>query len=179
VGIRLPFEAPMGALLVAWADPATQDRWLDRGVPREDVKERTRHRDALERVRAKGWTITMVSEGFRSIDKRLENLAAEGPTRQPDPHLSQLASSLNGPAAYERDEILPSETYQVRNVSAPVFDSEGKVVLYLTLFGFPVSTRGDRVLDIVARLVETASRVSDTISWAGLRESVANAERRA
>jgi flavin reductase (DIM6/NTAB) family NADH-FMN oxidoreductase RutF len=177
VGLRLPFEAPMGPLLVAWADPAVQDRWLA-SVPADHVSEREGHRAALERLRGRGWTISMYSEGFREIDQRLSDLATSELPRQADSYLRQLGTNLNGPGAYEFDDLDPREAYQVRNVSAPVFDSEGKVVMYLSLFGFPVSIRGDRVLDVVARLVETASQVTDSLAWATNRSSLLESGRR-
>jgi DNA-binding IclR family transcriptional regulator len=174
VGLRLPFEAPMAPLLVAWADPAVQERWLS-SVPAHHTEQRERHLAALARLRQRGWTISMYSDGFKELDERLSDLATSALPRTADPRLRQIGGTLDGPSAYEYDDLQPREAYQVRNVSAPVFDAEGRVVMYLSLFGFPVSIRGDRVLDLVARLVETASRVTDSLAWSNNRAGIAAA----
>ncbi|MEU4173130.1 flavin reductase [Streptomyces sp. NPDC026665] len=164
VGVRLPFEAPMGPLLVAWSDPRTQRRWLARGLPSGREEEHAEHATALSRLRVRGWTISMNDDAFRELDQRVTDAAGLSPEQARD-RLRPTAAGLKGPSAYEHD-IRPGATYQVRNVSAPVFDARGHVIMYLSLFGFPLATEGSRVLDVVNRLVETASRVTDRLSWA-------------
>ncbi|WP_262286339.1 flavin reductase [Micromonospora sp. MA102] len=163
VGLRLPFSAPMGPLLVAWAEPSVQQRWLDRGLPADEIEQRERHLAALARLRVRGWTVSVYNDAFRALDERLATGEDMPPIRFRD-HLRAIESRLDGSTTYEHD-LLPDELYQVRNVSAPVFDARGDVVMYLTLFGFPMATPGSRVLDVVNRLVHTASRVTDALSW--------------
>lgn len=168
VGLRLPFAAPMGPLLLAWADPRTQEKWLDRGLAPDQEADREQHRAALARLRERGWTVSLYNDAFREIDDRLSGVepttVTPGAVKKLREHLRRIESSLDGPGAYEQD-LRPGGSYQVRSVSAPVFDARGHVVMYLTLFGFPVSMRGSRVIEIVNRLVETSTRVTGALSW--------------
>jgi flavin reductase (DIM6/NTAB) family NADH-FMN oxidoreductase RutF len=169
VGLRLPFQAPMGPLMVAWAEPGVREKWLARGLAADDEQSRERHRHALDRLRTRGWTVTMYNDAFHRLDDTLSAAETLPPTALRE-HLRRIEGQLDGPATYEHD-VRSDEVYQVRNVSAPVFDARGRVVMYLSLFGFPVSVSGARVLEAVNRLVETASRVTDALSWASRGES--------
>ncbi|WP_326837134.1 flavin reductase [Amycolatopsis rhabdoformis] len=168
VGLRLPFAAPMAPLLVAWADPREQEDWFDRGLAPDNEDERARHRAALARLRTRGWTVSLYNDAFHRLDEALVKGESPTPPEFRD-SLRRLGAELAGPLTYEH-ELRPGEEYQVRNVSAPVFDARGQVALYLSLSGFPVSATGSRVVEVVERLVETASRVTDSLVWAGREE---------
>lgn len=162
VGVQLPFEAPMAPLFVAWAAPALRERWLGASGLVSD-EERGRHRAALDRLRTRGWTISRYNSGLRAVDERISALPRAQAPMAADERLRSLAATLNGPDVYECD-VDPLGSYQIRNVSAPIFDQRGNVALYLTLFGFPVSISGARALDIITRLTQTASRATTALS---------------
>ncbi len=160
VGVRLPFEAPMGSLLVAWEDEAVQDRWMNRADSAMPDEERAAHRSALQHVRERGWTITFADDVFRELDASIEQLSSGTGA---DADLSALNARLSGSAAYHPGDIEPDELYDVRNVSAPVRDADGRAVMYLSVFGFEPGTSGREVLRVAAELVATAESIGETV----------------
>jgi DNA-binding IclR family transcriptional regulator len=79
--------------------------------------------------------------------------------------LAQLAAELAS-EEYELTDIDPREEYHVQAISAPVFDSGGRVRLGLFLRGFPPQT-GAQILRHANALVAAADRVSRMIGGTG------------
>lgn len=163
VGLRLPFEPPMGALLVAWADDDAREEWFDHASHPLGESERGRHRAALERVRQRGWLVSLRGPGFDAVDAALQRLASDDDGSD---DLRALDARLDGPAAYECGELDPSATYEVRNISAPVFDAAGQAVLYVSVFGFAPTLTGRQVIDALdalsAATTEMTAALADT-----------------
>lgn len=160
VGVRLPFEAPMGSLLVAWEDQVVQDRWMNRADPDMTDEEREAHGLALQHVRDRGWTITLAGDVFRELDASIEQLSSGSGD---DVDLAALNARLSGSAAYDPGDIDPHALYDVRNLSAPVRDADQRVVMYLSVFGFEAGTSGRRVLQVAEELVNTAAGVGQAV----------------
>lgn len=158
IGIRLPLEAPMGPLFVAWEDESTRRRWLREGVVSRDESVVAGHLAALDRVRERGWTVTLYSDEMRELDQHVYRYARGDGTAWDD--LRQAESRLDGPSVYELDRIDPGKEYAVRDIAAPVFDDRGRVVLYLSLRGFPETIPGERLAWMIDRLAATTTAVS-------------------
>lgn len=160
VGVRLPFEAPMGSLLVAWEDEAVQDRWMNRADPDMSGEERAAHRRALQHVRERGWTITLADDVFRELDASIEQLSYGAGD---DADLAALNARLSGSAAYDPGDIDPDALYDVRNLSVPVRDAAQRVLMYLSVFGFEPGTSGRRLMQVADELVDTASGIVQAV----------------
>lgn len=136
IGQRMPFVAPLGCLFVAWAGPAAVAEWLSRLCPGLDMTDAARYRAMVDRVRARGWSISMGSRPQIAFDRVLARWS-DAPT---EAHRQAVydAAELVGTANHElADAELTGDDLDVRSVSAPVFGASGDVVLVLTLIGLP------------------------------------------
>lgn len=86
---------------------------------------------ALARIRERGFSIGLGSEGHRRFAAALERLAAQ-PGAVANEELDALVASLD----YEPPELPDEVLAQARVISAPVFDNEGHPAPALTVFGF-------------------------------------------
>ena len=150
----IALRPPLGTVIYAFEDEPTVRRWLD-GEPRDA---QLHHRAVLALTRRRHYSVELATPP----ETRLRNLVAQlrdGLTRQatspsdegPGPAaparedtigamVDQLAGEL---ASMERFEhflplrLDPDGEYLVSSLSAPVFDRSGRVVLTLSLLGFP------------------------------------------
>jgi DNA-binding IclR family transcriptional regulator len=132
VGQRIPLMPPIGTVFVAWAGDLEIEAWeqaLGPGV----ASTMYRHlRDALAAVRVRGFSVGLVSEAYEQLAEALHHLA----DRPKDPEirsaLAKLVADLGDTWLLGETDIDPRRTYDVANISAPVFDSTGTVALALT-----------------------------------------------
>lgn len=161
VGLRLPFEAPMGALLVAWAHSSVQERWVRRAVSGVHDAELAAYLDALTRVRERGWTLSLQTSAFERLDASIAQHSGAG---ERSVRVDDLHAVLNGPEAFAPDvDLAGTHSYRVRNLSVPIFDGED-VVMYLSAFGFGDITPAPKIRDALHRLSEVAQQVSQDIA---------------
>jgi DNA-binding IclR family transcriptional regulator len=150
VGQRLPLVPPLGSVFVAWGDPR---EWLARAQDPASLEA------VLAGVRARGYSVGLEAAAGRGLNLALHDLALH-PT---DDHLRQAIDAYVGELAtelYQPVDLIASRSYHVAHIAAPIFGSDGQVVLALTLTGFDrrlkgrtVNSHGERVRD--AALVVT------------------------
>jgi DNA-binding IclR family transcriptional regulator len=158
-GQSIALVPPFGAVFVAWDDDASVDHWL--ASPNEQLSEAelTRYRDALAAVRRRGFSVSIPT------------------VLQPD-LVNALASLVNAPgqrgARSRRDELmremvhteyLPTDidarsTHRVSQMSAPVFDQAGAVVMAIMLLGPNYEVTGADIATIGGQLVSAATRAT-------------------
>ncbi|MFI6906133.1 flavin reductase [Nonomuraea sp. NPDC050394] len=160
VGQRMPFWAPLGALMVAWRERRTQEEWARRGAGGGDPAAVEAHLAALDRVRERGWVVSLGTDAYRALDDVLAH-QPDGPAR--DARVRELEAALGGPRAYYPESLTGEGSYRVRNVSAPVFGPGGQVVLYLSLFGFPEACAGSDVVALAERLRACAGEIGELV----------------
>lgn len=159
VGQRLPFQPPLGAVLVAWSDSAATG-WLRRSAELgADTTTLANQRAGLERVHARGWSIGLGSPSHRALEHALGEMPLHPNATQRRTIQRLLADGLGD--EYEPAD-LRQDHYLVRNLGVPVFDPNGNVALMLTLYGFPRwSLRSD-----IDRYVDTLQSASSEITAA-------------
>jgi flavin reductase (DIM6/NTAB) family NADH-FMN oxidoreductase RutF/DNA-binding IclR family transcriptional regulator len=136
IGQRMPFVPPLCALFVAWAGPAAVKDWLaylDPHMPEEDA---LRYMEMVATVRRRGWSIALTGRSHIAFELALAQLSVRAPTESQRQAVREAAVNL-GHGSHEPPELLPRTPYRVRNISAPVFDESGDVVLMLTFIGLP------------------------------------------
>jgi flavin reductase (DIM6/NTAB) family NADH-FMN oxidoreductase RutF/DNA-binding IclR family transcriptional regulator len=134
IGQRMPFVPPLCSLFVAWAGADAVESWLanlDPQMPEEDAQ---RYREMVDTVRRRGWSIALSGRPHIAFELALAQLSVRAPTEAQQRAVREAAVNL-GHGSHEPDELEPDELYRVRNISAPVFDDSGAVVLMLTLIG--------------------------------------------
>lgn len=136
IGQRMPFVPPLCALFVAWAGSAAVQNWLDNLDPQMSPDDARQYREMLATVRRRGWSIALAGRAHIAFELALAQLSVRAPTALQQQAVRKAAVGL-GPGSHETAELLPEKQYRVRNISAPVFDASGDVVLMLTLIGLP------------------------------------------
>lgn len=173
VGMRLPFVPPFGALFVAWAPDALVEGWLGRLKLGPSAAERNNFMQILEKVRAQGWVVNLTPPPALAslVDKMFAGRDLDLKQQQ---ELRDLVEGLG--TQYMQGELDPEEPYDVRFVSAPVFDATGQVILVLRLFGLPPGTDGRTVSALRDKVMAAAERITVAVAGRVLaaREDSAN-----
>lgn len=161
VGMRLPAIPPFGALFVAWGPDAEVDSWIGRLSDGVDPETVTDLREVLDRIRRDRSTVNLrpPADLANRIDRLMEGF-------EPGPAfvetLRRLVEGMG--TTYGVMHVEPTFSYDVRFISAPVFDSEGTPVMLLRLSGFPASVVGRRVIELRSEVIAAADRVTARIN---------------
>jgi flavin reductase (DIM6/NTAB) family NADH-FMN oxidoreductase RutF len=150
VGQRLPFAPPTCSVFAAWMPAAEAERWLDR---RDSGETRRAAAAALDTVRRRGFSVGLINEAQRTFSDRLAAMA-EGRGHPAD--LENLLDALS----YDPVELPPETVRDVRVISAPVFDGEGRVSLALTLHDYPKPSEQHSAAAYIDQLVSAAATVT-------------------
>lgn len=155
VGQRLPFLPPTGSVFAAWMDDGFVRHWT--GAQPDQARAQACH-DALARVRERGYSVALINEAQRAFAAKLHELA-QGPSDATRADLDELIKQL----AYDPPELNQETSPAVCLISAPVFDSAGKVAFALTLHDFAKLSSPQDVEQLARRLLETAAAVSASL----------------
>jgi flavin reductase (DIM6/NTAB) family NADH-FMN oxidoreductase RutF/DNA-binding IclR family transcriptional regulator len=164
IGQRMPFVPPLGSLFVAWAGPEAVDAWLRRLSADLTEDAAQRYRAMADTVRVRGWSMALSSRAQIAFELALANLP-ERPTEAESQAVRDAARQV-GPDSHEpSDATLLTGVLRVRNISAPVFDELGNVVLMLTLIGLPKSCGSAEFEHYRDRLTQATSAITERASW--------------
>jgi flavin reductase (DIM6/NTAB) family NADH-FMN oxidoreductase RutF/DNA-binding IclR family transcriptional regulator len=169
VGQRMPFVPPMGALFVAWASEAAVDAWLGRDASPLDAGRRQAYLDAVHRVRSRGWSLGLGDDRHSQLEHLFGSTTREAIPSDVGPDARRLIEGLE--SRYEPPDLRPGVEYDVRNLSVPVFGTEGEVTLLLTLYGLPPLSRLSDIERYRDRLLRAADWLTSEISGARPGES--------
>jgi len=160
-GVRLPFIAPFGREFVAWAPRADRTAWVDAAGPVNDVF-RARINKVLTEIRDRGYGIERLSDPLLRVYTALQALD-DGVQR--DPISARLAAALADLTIVDflPGEFAEAESCALATVSAPVFDTAGRVVMSVSAQPYRrLSAR--EVRDVGARVVEFAHAAENVIA---------------
>lgn len=157
VGQRSPMAPPLGALFVA-TDDAAQRAWLDRAHTSGTDAQRDMHRQMIERVRERGWSVTLSSDTQHELERAYHRYSTA--ERQPDDAAQIQALTASVADHYEPADLGPERCVKVRMISVPVTDASGAVRLLLSVWGLADPLNGSAIQDYAARLGRSAGRIS-------------------
>lgn len=166
-GVRLPFLAPFGREFVAWAPPADRTAWVDAAGPVNDVFH-ARIGKVLKEIKSRGYGIERLSDPLLRVYTALQALD-DGVLR--DPISARLAAAL---AELTIVDVLPGEFAEAEacalaTISAPVFDSTGRVVMSVSAQPYR-RLSANEVRDVGARVVEFARSAGSLLAQPGQAE---------
>ena len=164
VGDQVPFRAPLGASIAAWADEATVGRWLEAGHPSPAL--RAAYVELLDAVRQRGFAVELTGTVGARIYEVLAQIGGDAGDGDPASArvralLDDLVGEVGGPESFHPVHIDGRRRYQVGTMSAPVFDAAGEVALVLALRGFAEPLSGAEVHAVGERLVAAADHVTE------------------
>jgi DNA-binding IclR family transcriptional regulator len=144
----------------AWASRARIDAWL--GRISATAQERARYETLLAAIRERGFSISVDGDARERLDSALKRL--EGRSDQPSIQ-DELRRVIHALATEEHEllEVVSDRTYRTRQISAPVFDSQGAVRLGILLTGLKVMS-GAELLRHAALTVRAAERVTKAVA---------------
>lgn len=162
IGQRMPFVPPLGTLFVAWAGESAVSSWIARlGSDLHPGDERV-YNEMVRRVRDRGWSMALASRPQIAFELALRELSVQQPTPQQQDAVRAAARHV-GTASHEPPDLDPQTGHHVRNISAPVFDATGTVVLQLTLIGLSRDSHLAEVLAHRSRLSEATDRITQSL----------------
>ena len=168
VGESVPLAAPFGAVFVAWEPEAAVGAWLDRVDGALSDDERRRYPTALAAVRERGYSIAVANVRpdllgiLERIDDQPETVAG---VRERDAVIRELTHSEYLPLSL--DAAAPQ---RVNQMSAPVFDRAGRVVLAIMVLG-PSYDLAPAEIDALGERLLAAARAATTGLGGTVRES--------
>lgn len=131
-GEAVPFAAPFAAVFAAWASRPEVEAWLDRAGDLTS-EERDRYLAALAAVRERGYSVAVanVRPDLQHILERLvDRPDAEHDLRARDAVIREISHSEYLPVT-----LAPDAPQRVNQMSAPVFDASGRVVVQVMVLG--------------------------------------------
>ena len=164
IGQRMPFVPPLGTLFVAWAGEPALGRWVDRLGPDLHAGDELRYASMVQRVRERGWSLALAGRPQIAFELALSQLSVPHPTAQQQDAVRRAARQV-GTSSHEPADLDPTGLHHVRNVSTPVFDAAGTVVLQLTLIGLPRHCSVAEIEAVRRRLSQATDRI--TVSLGG------------
>jgi len=157
VGQRVPLAPPLGTVFLAWASPRAVDGWLDRLGPGATEADKDRLRSALGVVRRRGYALNLEAVATLNLSRALTGRADRG-RRALAVVVEELAHE-----EYLLQELEAGATYRLSQISAPVFGSDGSVVLALTVVGLPEKLTGQEIPRYGDALLGAARRVTGSL----------------
>lgn len=154
IGEAIQLVPPFGASFVAWDGEAAVAEWLGRADPPLSADEVAQYHAALEAVRRRGFSVTLMTPRQPVLIDALERLPEGGDDarRARDEAVRHIAHS-----EYLSAEIDANATVRVAQISAPVFDVDDTAGASLMLLGPAHEVTAAEVADLGAR-VSTAAR---------------------
>ncbi|MFT3966207.1 MAG: helix-turn-helix domain-containing protein [Sphingobium sp.] len=151
VGNRFPMIAPVGHAFVAWSESAQIAAWIDRAESDDFKLDRARIEQELALVRAQGYSVLFYERPGYRPSEALQYLTGEpeNPERR-----EKVRAAMQEFGDWEFLLPEPGRIYNISNVTAPVFDPYGKVLMLIVLNGFTQIEGGD-LLGHVERLLQT------------------------
>jgi len=160
VGEAIPLVPPFGAVFVAWNDD-DREAWLARAEHR-----RPRWRRALDAVRARGYSLSVATPRRPEFASILETLAARPDAPEARRARDELIGELQH-TEYLATDIEESATIRLTQMSAPIFDGNGRVAAAIMLLGpeYDLTTAelhalGEHVVRAAERATTTAGGTS-------------------
>jgi DNA-binding IclR family transcriptional regulator len=153
--LRVPARPPLGSVYYAWSPPGQIEAWLHRAGHVGSRRELEAHRRALSAIRERGYSIG----GGIEVQLQLEQLLERLGTSHRDERLQlalALADLVRGtPAAGQ-----PAGSHPVSHLLAPAFDSDGSVMLTLTITGRPGQVHDGNVEVYARPLLAAMDRIT-------------------
>ena len=158
VGGRVPLVPPLGTVFLAWAPEAVVDAWLGRVVD-PSPEEYDLHRLSLATVRSVGYAVGLDVAARSELGRALVEITDY-------PHAAELHEKIQALVARLGHEayalrVGDSDRHDVSLVAAPVFGTNGEVVLAFSAIGFGAPLDTDEIEHIGMVLRRAASRVTD------------------
>ncbi|WP_284337568.1 flavin reductase [Comamonas sp. NoAH] len=161
LGVRAPLLPPLGALFIGASNAISEEVWLSRlGKCPPETQERAK--EQLQRVRQRGWSISLRGASVQELDSALELYSC--PHRTPEQERRFMATVSRMFDMHEPEHISPAHNYEVLHLNVPIRNASGETLLALRLSELPSAMPGAQVLSYVEKLQGIAARIEAKIA---------------
>lgn len=162
VGEAIQLVPPFGASFVAWDDEPGIRTWLDRADPPLSSTETEHYREALDAVRRRGFSVTVVTARQPVLIEALERLAddrnLDAARRARDEAVRQMTHS-----EYLAGNIDFDGTVRIAQVSSPVFEPDGRVGASIMLLGPTHEVTAGEIAALGERVARSAAAATSDV----------------
>jgi len=148
-------------VFLAWSSEAAVEHWILQLGDKLESTVREHLGQALSHVRARGYSVNILSDHMRRVNQTLAELARHPLRAELRAKLVELIASLGN--EYELLNAELDQEYDAALIAAPVFGADGSVVFAVTLSGLG-KVSGRQVLDTAARLSATTLHLTRQIA---------------
>jgi DNA-binding IclR family transcriptional regulator len=157
-----PFNAPLGAVLVAWEDDRAHTRWLNNGERRRDASQEQRLRQSLKLIRRRGFAVEALDHP-RDLQREVDTARARSMTRRETrAMIERIADDLGD--ALLLDDLRTSRSRRVLTLSAPILTATGHSAAALCLFDPPQLLDGTQAHTLGQLVAAAAAQVSASLA---------------
>lgn len=153
VGLRFPLMAPVGQVFMAWSKPEEIETWIRRAEGPDRSLDRDRLAKELALTRACGYSIAYFENAGFQPAIALESL--DELPRDPRRRERVRTAVAEFGRSWKIIEPKPGRRYDISNVSAPIFNAQGKVMMAIIINGFS-RIEGRELLAHAERLLQAA-----------------------
>lgn len=162
LGFRVPCAPPLGPLFVGHPGAPADTQWLQR-LGRADEEMTARSLAQLERVRSRGWSIALQGpQDAENLDEMVELYS--NAHRTPAQERRLLAAAKERSNLHEPADLLEDVAYDVLQLSVPVRDASGQVVLVLRLSALPRAVQMTQIRLWLQRLQHAATALEQAVA---------------
>ena len=155
VGQRVPFAPPLGSIFAAWLPAREAEHWIGIGT---DEAQRQAYRTALAIVRERGFAVGLPRQKVhQAFTDRLQGQLESSEMKRAE--FNDLVAGLQ----FDPAEMAAEPDEEALMITAPIFDSEGHVVVSLTVQGFATPTGPAEARANVTRVVQGAKRITSAL----------------
>jgi DNA-binding IclR family transcriptional regulator len=159
IGARRRFLPPLGNVWATWGEPGIVEQWLI-GEPMTD-EERSTIRGSLAATRDRGFSVTLHTPHRTELEQFADSLVNKPGTENIHSAIVRMMSEMVRDGG-ELGDIRPNGQYMPRQISAPVFDENGDVVIGLYVQGREVVS-GAELHELGFSVSSAAARVTRMI----------------
>src|SRR5262245_32247281 len=170
-GQAIPLVPPFGAVFVAWSEDDAEG-WITRAGATLEPDERDRYRRALDEVRRRGYSVSIHAPRRPELAEVIDTLASTPETDEARRSRNALMREMMH-SRYLAGDLDTEATVRVAQISAPVFDSSGRVTASLLVSGPEHELSGPELRALASQLVAAAARATRS---AGGRERAFGAQ---
>jgi DNA-binding IclR family transcriptional regulator len=157
VGAINHMQPPIGTIFMAWESPNAIDDWLGRTMPDATQEELQAHRDTLQAVRCRGYSVGGENEAQYEVAQLLQRLAAAATDGERQALTVTIGRLLRlAPAA----AALPDGPRNINLIIGPAFGPNGRVALSITVWGAPGQMTTDNLDHYIRPLLASANRIT-------------------
>ncbi|MFT6366306.1 MAG: DNA-binding IclR family transcriptional regulator [Bacteroidia bacterium] len=166
LGLRLPNTAPVAACYTAFSPASQLEQWLtraheSRGAYNEKLDQKLRV--SLISIRARGYEVTLKTLAQAELQKELNRIHNSWSLTE----LEEVTNTYQHDLCdehYHLDRIDPKGRYDVSTITVPVFVYKEIPVMCFVAGSIDKPITGAQIEEIAARMLQSASRVTNLAS---------------